>query len=105
MLERYPEPENWHRVRFSDKVHQAIRPEGSLYIIRKPGERYYADYIQHREEKDGYKKKELKKVHAWAAVGYDFKSPLTFYTIPSNNNGKMTQKAYIEQILTPVVQP
>lgn len=45
----------------------------------------------------------MKKLHAQAAVGFEFKSPLTFYKIPSNNNGKMTQKAYIEQILKPVI--
>ncbi len=45
MLERYSEPKNWHRVRFSDEVHWAIGPEGSIYIIRKPGERYCSDCI------------------------------------------------------------
>ncbi|KAF2175431.1 hypothetical protein K469DRAFT_610770, partial [Zopfia rhizophila CBS 207.26] len=45
------------------------------------------------------------RVHAWAAVGWEFKSPLTFYDIASNNNSKMTQKDYIKQILEPVVLP
>ncbi|KAF1941731.1 hypothetical protein EJ02DRAFT_491042 [Clathrospora elynae] len=35
----------------------------------------------------------------------DFKLSLTFYDIPSNTNGKMTQKDYISQILEPVVKP
>ena len=46
-----------------------------------------------------------KKIHCWAAVGYRFKSPLVFYDVASNTNGKMTQKAYISQILDPVVKP
>jgi hypothetical protein len=100
-----PNPENWRGIRFSDEVHWAIGPEGSIYVIRKPGERYCKDCIQVREEKDDYEKKELKKVHAWAAVGWEFKSPLVFYEISSNSNGKMTQRAYIEQILEPVVKP
>ncbi|KAF1937255.1 hypothetical protein EJ02DRAFT_477424 [Clathrospora elynae] len=103
--ERYPEPEMWFKVQFSDKVHWAVGPQGSLYIIQKPGERYCNDCIQQQEKKDNYEKKELKKVHAWVAVGYNFKSSLTFYEISSNTNGKMTQKGYINQILEPVVKP
>ena len=47
----------------------------------------------------------MKRIHAWGAIGYNFKSELKFYDIPSNSNGKMTQKDYIEQILEPVVKP
>jgi hypothetical protein len=32
-------------------------------------------------------------------VGWDFKSDLIEYRIPSNNNGKMTQKVYRDEIL------
>ncbi|KAF2183648.1 hypothetical protein K469DRAFT_710450 [Zopfia rhizophila CBS 207.26] len=73
------EPEDWHIVRFSDEVHWAID-----------------------EKTEGEKK--IKRIHAWAAVGWDFKSPLTFYNIASNTNGKMTQRAYIDQILEPIVK-
>jgi hypothetical protein len=104
-LQRYPEPEDWYIVRFSDEVHWAIGPQGSIYITRKPGERYCSDCIQQRNERDDREKKEVKKVHAWTAVGYNFKSPLTFYSIPGNTNGKMTQIGYIEQVLEPVVKP
>ena len=47
----------------------------------------------------------MKRIHAQGAIRYNFKSPLVFYDIPSNLNGKMTQKAYIEQILEPVAKP
>ncbi|XPS73361.1 hypothetical protein M3J09_005509 [Ascochyta lentis] len=80
MKERYPDAEDWYHVRFLDEVHWAIRPEGSIYIICKPGERYCKDCIQYCEEKDTYNKS-LKRVHAWGAVGYDFKLDLTFYNI------------------------
>ena len=40
MLDRYPTPEDWYKVRFSDEVHWSIAPEGKMRIIRKPGERY-----------------------------------------------------------------
>jgi hypothetical protein len=28
MKEKYPEPEKWRRVRFSDEVHWSVGPEG-----------------------------------------------------------------------------
>ena len=27
--------------------------------------------------------KDQKKIHAWASIGYSFKSPLVFYDVPS----------------------
>jgi hypothetical protein len=103
-LERHPKPEDWHNVRFSDEVHWGFGPQGSIYITRKPGERYCGDCIQQRDERTS-EEKLIKRLHAWAAVGWDFKSSLTFYDISSNTNGKMTQKDYISQILEPVVKP
>lgn len=47
----------------------------------------------------------MKKLHAWAAVGWDFKSLLVFYKILSNTNSKMTQRDYINQILNPIIKP
>ena len=38
------------------------------------------------------------KLHAWAAVGWEFKTPLIFYTV-RDPQGANTNKAYIEQIL------
>jgi hypothetical protein len=49
--------------------------------------------------------KELRRLQCWAAVGHDFKSPLVWYDVPSNNNGKMTIQAYRDQSLKPVVAP
>ncbi|KAF2193554.1 hypothetical protein K469DRAFT_734875 [Zopfia rhizophila CBS 207.26] len=89
-LDIRPHEDDWKIVRFSDEVHWAISPQGRLYIIRKPGERYCADCIQHKEERSDKEKER-----------WEFKSPLTFYDIASNNNGKMTQKDYIKQILEP----
>jgi hypothetical protein len=85
-------------------VHWGFRPRGSIYITRQPGERYCGDCIQQRDEKTD-EERVIKRLHAWAAVGYNFKSPLLSYDIKSNTNGKMTQKDYINQILEPVVKP
>ena len=57
MKERYPKPEDWCRVRFSDEVHFGYDPQGKLRIIRKLGERYCPDCIQEEKEpEEKYKK-------------------------------------------------
>ncbi|KAF1939052.1 hypothetical protein EJ02DRAFT_382546 [Clathrospora elynae] len=102
MLERYPECSQWRRVRFSDEVHWSVGPEGKVRIIRKPGERYCADCIQHTLNRDDEKANQ--RQHSWAAVGYDFKSDLNFHTTKSCN-GKMSLQVYRDQILEPIVKP
>ncbi|KDN61748.1 hypothetical protein CSUB01_12427 [Colletotrichum sublineola] len=99
-LELRPNPQDWYDIRFSDEVHFSLGPQGKLRIIRKPGERYCPDCIQEREPPQ---EKHLKRLHAWAAVGYGFKSPLIFYEVPSNKNGKMSLQVYRDKILEPVV--
>lgn len=102
MLERYPEKNDWKHVRFSDEVHFGWGPQHTLRIIRKPGQRYCQDCLQHESQPATA---DQKRFCCWAAVGYQFKSPIQFYDIPSNKNGKMTQQAYIDQIFEPVVLP
>ena len=103
MRGRYPEPEDWYRVRFSDEVHWGVGPQGKQRIIRKPGERYCTDCIQ--EQLDRSDEKHFERAHSWAAVGYNFKSDLYFYNVPGNKNGKMSLKVYRDQILEPIVKP
>lgn len=97
-----PNPENWEDIRWSDECHFSFGPEGKHKIIRKSGERYCPPCIQYRTrptaESDTY------RCHAWAAIGFDFKSPLIWYTTKSKN-GAITQRDYINQILNPVVKP
>lgn len=50
-------------------------------------------------------KEKKPKLHWWAAVGYDFKSDITFYSTPGNDNGKLSHRVYIDQILEPIVLP
>lgn len=102
MLVRYPDPEDWDCVRFSDEVQFCWGPQHHLRIIRKPGQHYRVDCIQHS---DASKPKDEKRFYCWAAVGYDFKSDLTFYEVPRNTNGKTSLQIYIDQILEPVVKP
>lgn len=88
-------------MRFSDEVHSGNGPQGKIHIIRKLGERYCQDFIQ---EADKPSSKNMKRQHAWAAVGHNFKSDIIFYNVASNTNGKMSQQVYINQILEPVVK-
>jgi hypothetical protein len=101
MLERYPNIDQWKRVRFSDETHIGISPLGRVYIIRRPGERFCKNCIQLEPPDEVIKK----RIHAWAAVGWNFKSDLILYNVPGNSNGKMSLKTYHDQILEPVVKP
>lgn len=100
MLERYPEPEDWHHVRFSDETHFSWGPQGKVYVLRRPWERFCSSCIVEKREPP---EKGYKRLHAWAAISYDFKSPLVWYDVPGNSNGKMSLQVYRDQILEPVV--
>lgn len=100
MLQRYPEPDDWKPVRFSDEVHFGYGPSQTNYIIRKPGQRYCADCIA---EKPPPEQKSTRREHAWAAIGFDFKSDIMLYDAKSPN-GKMSHEVYVNQILEPVVK-
>jgi hypothetical protein len=47
MKEKYPEPAQWHHICFSNEIHWSVWPEEKVCIIRKPGEYYCANRIQH----------------------------------------------------------
>jgi hypothetical protein len=87
-----PKPEDWHDVRFSDEVYCRVGPQGKMRITRKPGERYCADCIQEQLNRDD--EGDWETCHIWGAVGYNFKSYLTFYKTPGNNNGKLSLSVY-----------
>ena len=100
-LKSHPSWTDWMNVLFTDEVHFGWSDEGRLHIKRRIGARNEPQHIQHpREPRD----KDRKRFHCWAAVGWNFKSEIYFYD-SGNDNGKMTQKAYIEQILEPVIKP
>lgn len=105
MLSRYPKAEDWYHVRFSDEVHFGWGPEGYIRIIRHRGRhwRNHPECIHRKETRDTGNEDDNKRVHYWAAVGRNFKSPLIRYEVPSNKNGKMSYRVYIDSILEPVV--
>lgn len=104
MLGKYPEPEDWYKVRFSYEINFGLGPgpQHQLRMIRKPGERYCFDCMQHFDEPSV---KDEKRFHCWAAVGYNFRSNIHFYDLPTSKHGKMSQEIYINQILEPIVKP
>ena len=99
-----PESEDWDNVRFSDEMHTGFGPKGRAYVIRKPGTRTCASCIQHTSP-EPKEKRDQKRKHVWAAVGYNFKSDLVFYDVPGNGNGKMSLQVYRDKILKPIVKP
>jgi len=98
MLAKRHTVELWKNVRFSDEFHAGFGPEGQLKIIRKRGNgmRGRFDNIQHVKKPTDTQA--IGKVHAWGAIGWNFKSPLIYYEV-KDKDGSITHKAYIEQIL------
>ena len=94
----------WKKVRFSDEVHFGLGPQKKLRIIRRSGKRYCADCIQTSKKPEEAIDINEKRFHAWAWVGWNFKSDLYFYEIPTNKNGKMSEARYLE-ILEDMVLP
>lgn len=101
MKTQYPHKMHWHSVRSSDEVHFGYGPEGKIYVTRMPGERYCIDCTQFTKEPT---EKDAKRGHAWAAVGYNFKSDLIWYDV-GNRNGKMNATYYRNVILDQYVKP
>lgn len=102
MLQRYPNPQDWYRARFSGGVHFGYGPQDKLHIIRKPGMQYCHSFIQENPEPA---EKDRKRYHCWAAIGLYLKSDVNFYKVTENTNSMMSQKAYINTILKPIVKP
>lgn len=101
MLEKYDE-RDFLLFRYTDECHFGWKQRriGRLYISRKRGERDEPKNI--REAPPVEDEVHDERVHTWGGVGLDFKSDLIRY-YPSNKNGKMSQRVYVDQILKPYV--
>lgn len=89
-------------MRFSDECHFGWTSAGGReYISRKPGDRNKPACIRQRPPKE---RTDQQPLHIWSAVGWNFKGPLVRYQV-AHSNGKLSQRAYIDQILDPVVRP
>ncbi|KJZ73108.1 hypothetical protein HIM_07492 [Hirsutella minnesotensis 3608] len=99
-LAERPKKEDWHDIFFSDETHFGYDDKRAAQIARPPGTR---NQPENPQERRGLKDTEVKLLHAWAWVGYDFKSPLIWYEVPTNT--KMSQKVYLEKVLEGYIGP
>ncbi|KAI1313176.1 hypothetical protein F5Y03DRAFT_158484 [Xylaria venustula] len=97
-----PDFSYWSRIRYSDEIHFTYNPEGKVSLLRQSGERYNPDCIQFPQRPAETKDRQV-CLSAWAAIGWNFKSQLVWYTV-DNSNGAITLQAYRDQILEPVVK-
>ena len=85
MLARYPRPKGWYNVRSSDETHFRFESHGRMYVTRRPSGNDCAFCVQKTKKP---KAKDIKWLHAWGAVGFDFKGDLIFYD-NGTSNGKI----------------
>lgn len=100
---------DWSRVRWTDVIHFVLSPppQRTLRILRRHGERYCSEcFPGDREPARQNPEKDEVHLHAWAMVGWNYKSRLIWYTTTkTNNDGKMSQQTYIDTVYEPVVKP
>lgn len=101
LLDKYPTKYHWRKIHWTNEYHTEFGPQGQIYIIRKSGQRGHPDCTQDTTEPA---ERDRKKLHFWGSIGYDHKSELYFYDIPTNINSKITIKKYVE-ILDEMVLP
>ncbi|KFX88556.1 hypothetical protein V490_07570 [Pseudogymnoascus sp. VKM F-3557] len=82
----------WKSVIFTDECHFARNNRSVDYVIRARGQRFCSDCIQVRRKQTNV------EFSVWAAVGWNFKSPLIFYN-KTGLNGGFTGEDYQRDIL------
>ena len=88
----------WKRVVFTDEIHFARNNRSVDYVIRAPGQRFCSDCIQIRRQKT------KTEYSVWAAVGWNFKSPLIFYG-KTGIQGGFTGEDYLRDCLKGFIEP
>jgi hypothetical protein len=105
LLEARPYSKDWNNIAFADEFHIGIGTESTKRVKRKRGPKHrYKKQNVHRKKvssKDVKAKarenEHLKLLNVYMVLGRDFRKIIP-YEVP-NGIGKMTTKAYIEQIL------
>jgi hypothetical protein len=88
----------WKRVVFTDEIHFARNNRSVDYVIRGPSQRFCSDCIQVRRQTTKV------EYSVWAAVGWNFKSPLIFYN-KSGIRGGFTGEDYLQDCLKGFIGP
>ena len=65
----------WRAVRFTDEVHFCLDSRNAEWVIRAHDERFCHSCMQYN------KRNRAAVLHAWAMVGYNYKSPLIFFDV------------------------
>ncbi|UNI17054.1 hypothetical protein JDV02_003434 [Purpureocillium takamizusanense] len=90
VLEAYPTTEDWRRVRFSIELHFGFGLDGRVRLLPRPGERLHCPGCEAGDDaglgSEAGWPRDIRKVHAWAAAGYGFKSKLVFYEDSTSPN-------------------
>jgi hypothetical protein len=104
MLETFAQPQDWHAVRFSGELHFGFGLDGKVRLLPKLGEKYCQGCTDQPVATAWAR--DIKRVHAWAAIGYDFKSELLFYdeSTSPNNSGVISMQDYCDKVLDGVVK-
>lgn len=76
----------WRTVRFTDEVHFSMESRAAAWVIRTNEERYDPTCIQYK------RRGRRSQLHAWAMVGYNYKSPFVFFD--SNDTSEPTDWIY-----------
>jgi len=99
-----PTAEAWRDVRFAEEAHFMFGGEGTNKILHRDGSKECPDCLEANaatEDAEAIRgKKQGPRLHAWAAVGHDFKSELVWYKHVGALSQAVTQNAYIDDILT-----
>ncbi|KND89988.1 hypothetical protein TOPH_05266 [Tolypocladium ophioglossoides CBS 100239] len=104
MLETYPQAHDWRLVRFSIELHFGFGLDGKVRLLPRPGERFCPGCGQLPEANWP---RDVRRLHAWVAAGYGFKSDLVFYeeSTSPNCSGTMSMADYHDKVLEKTVRP
>lgn len=91
-------PDRWQKVLWSDECTFTTGKQRKEWVIRTQGERYCPDCLQHRFHSG------RASFSIWAAVGWNYKSPLVFLD-GHGKRGGMSKDDYRNQVLIPHVVP
>lgn len=121
MLEVFADnEESWKSVRFGCELHFGFGLDGAMRVVPRPGERYCPcceepSFVQIDASQEGPVaemgsgkwSRDVKRINAWAAVGYNFKSELVFYegSTSPNTPGAISMSDYREKVLERAVKP
>lgn len=105
MADARPTPQEWRAVRFSGELHFGFSVDGRVRLLPRAGERQCATCRDEAEEEEW--PRDARRVHAWAALGYGFKSELLFYDDATgpNSTGALSMDEYKSKVLNGVVLP